>query len=108
MPKVAIKFFKRNGACRLTEKKPVLGEQYTFRYVGGAYGQEPDTMLFFVSRGFFFFCQRVVPNVFAQTQLPRKRLRLTDSNLTSTVQKFLNKRVVSRLFGNMFHKEYLD
>ena len=66
-----------------------------------------DRASLLVARGFFFFGQRLVPNVLAKTQRRVKRFGFAFADLAAFVQVFLNKCFVSGVFGYMFHKHFL-
>jgi hypothetical protein len=60
--------------------------------------------LLFIARGLLFFCQLVVPDIFAQAQLTWQGFGLANADFTTFVQKFLNKRIIRGFFGDMFHE----
>ena len=59
--------------------------------------------LFLVARGFFFFGQLVVPNIFAEAKFRWRRFGFANTDFAAVVQKLLNKRVICGFFRDMFH-----
>ena len=66
---------------------------------------ESRTGSLLIASGFLLFSQLVVPNIIAQTQLAWHRFGLADADFAAFVQKFLNKSIVGRFFGDMFHMD---
>ena len=57
----------------------------------------------FVAGRFFFFGQLVVPLVVAQAKLRGQRFGFADADFAAIFQEFLNKRIISGFFWDMFH-----
>ena len=51
----------------------------------------------------FFFGQRLVPNILAQTKLRTRGFGFALRDFTAIFQKFLNKRIIGVFFLDMFH-----
>jgi len=62
---------------------------------------------FSVAGRLFFARKLVVPCVVAQAQLAGQGLGLSNTDFPAFVQKFLNKRIIGGLFGNMLHEATL-
>ena len=61
-----------------------------------------------VARGFFFFGQRLVPNILAQPKTRVQRFGFALADFAALVQIFLNKRFVGGVFWNMFHEDEIN
>lgn len=61
----------------------------------------------FVARGFFFFGQRLVPNILAEPKARIRRFGFAFADFAALVQKFLNKRIIGGFFFDMFHRRNL-
>ena len=56
-----------------------------------------------VARRFFFFGERLVPDILTQSQSRVRRLGFTFGHFAALVQVLLNKRVIGGFFFHLFH-----
>lgn len=75
--------------------------------IPGQYSGLCSAQSLLVARGFFFFGQRLVPNIFAESKARIRRFGFAFADFAALVQEFLNERIIGVLFLDMFHRRNL-